>query len=40
MYKFCNATKQFLQYVFFILLQSFRPSGSEGIRAVGEQMSK
>ena len=40
MYKFCNTTKQFMQYVFFILLQNFRSSVSEGIRAIGEQMSK
>ena len=40
MYKFFNATKQFLQYIFFILLHSFQSSVSEGIWAVGERMSK
>ena len=40
MYKFHNATKQFLQYIFFILLKSLRSSVSEGIRAVDERMSK
>ena len=40
MCKFHNVTKQFLQYVFFILLKSLRSSLSEGIRAVDERMSK
>ena len=40
MYMFCNATKQFLQYIFFILLQSLWSSVNEGIRAVGERVSK
>ena len=40
MCKFCNVTKQFLLYVFFIFLKSLRSSVSEGIRAVDERMSK
>lgn len=40
MYKFCNVTNKFLQYIFFVFLKSLRSSVSEGIRAVDERMSK